>query len=184
MRCICHIHNYTEYNEQWNVFSAFNPSKLEQWAADCAAPGEQFGVSVPCSRVSPQSFQVKFKVQIFGQKVRHASARRPIQKPERPFLQLSFCSVRLNAWKAKATGHSMPSWSCERTASAAVAETSQVINVGQSILNCAKKGGLVNSSLSVRTTSEQAKDQVHGASFFSSWQRGYVIVEYWGRKRI
>ncbi len=30
---------------QWNVFSAFNPSKLEQWAADCAAPGEQFGVS-------------------------------------------------------------------------------------------------------------------------------------------
>jgi len=24
---ICHIHNYTEYNLQWNVFSAFNPSK-------------------------------------------------------------------------------------------------------------------------------------------------------------
>ncbi len=24
---ICHIHNYTEYNEEWNVFSAFNPSK-------------------------------------------------------------------------------------------------------------------------------------------------------------
>ncbi len=24
---ICHIHNYTEYNQQWNVFSAFNPSK-------------------------------------------------------------------------------------------------------------------------------------------------------------
>ncbi len=22
-----HIHNYTEYNQQWNVFSAFNPSK-------------------------------------------------------------------------------------------------------------------------------------------------------------
>ncbi len=43
MSFICHIHNYTEYNE-WNVFSAFNPSKcthLEQWAADCAAPGEQ-----------------------------------------------------------------------------------------------------------------------------------------------
>ncbi len=53
---ICHIHNYTEYYEQWNVFSAFNPSKLEQWAADCVAPGEQFGVSVPCSRVSPQSW--------------------------------------------------------------------------------------------------------------------------------
>ncbi len=41
MSFICHIHNYTEYNEE---FSAFNPSKcthLEQWAADCAAPGEQ-----------------------------------------------------------------------------------------------------------------------------------------------
>ncbi len=24
---IGHIHNYTEYNQQWNVFSAFNPSK-------------------------------------------------------------------------------------------------------------------------------------------------------------
>ncbi len=44
MSFICHIHNYTEYNEQWNVFSAFNPSKLEQWAADCAASGEQSGV--------------------------------------------------------------------------------------------------------------------------------------------
>ncbi len=44
MSFICHIHNYTEYNEEWNVFSAFNPSKcthLEQWAADCPAPGEQ-----------------------------------------------------------------------------------------------------------------------------------------------
>ncbi len=44
MSFICHIHHYTEYNEEWNVFSAFNPSKcthLEQWAADCAAPGEK-----------------------------------------------------------------------------------------------------------------------------------------------
>ncbi len=44
MGFICHIHNYTEYNEEWNVFSAFNTSKcthLEQWAADCATPGEQ-----------------------------------------------------------------------------------------------------------------------------------------------
>ncbi len=24
---ICHIHNYTEYTQQWNLFSAFNPSK-------------------------------------------------------------------------------------------------------------------------------------------------------------
>ncbi len=23
----CHIHNYTEYNQQWNVFSVFDPSK-------------------------------------------------------------------------------------------------------------------------------------------------------------
>ncbi len=44
MSFICHIHNYTEYNEEWKVFSAFNPSKcthLEQWVADCAAPGDQ-----------------------------------------------------------------------------------------------------------------------------------------------
>ncbi len=27
MSFVCHIHNYTEYNLQWNVFSAFNPSK-------------------------------------------------------------------------------------------------------------------------------------------------------------
>ncbi len=27
MSFIWHIHNYTEYNEEWNVFSAFNPSK-------------------------------------------------------------------------------------------------------------------------------------------------------------
>ncbi len=47
MSFFCHIHNYTEYNQQWNVFSAFNPFKythLEQWAADTAAPGEQLGV--------------------------------------------------------------------------------------------------------------------------------------------
>ncbi len=47
MSFICHIHNYTEYNQQWNVFSAFNPSKcthLEQWSANTAAPGEQSGV--------------------------------------------------------------------------------------------------------------------------------------------
>ncbi len=43
---ICHIHNYTEYNRQWNVFSAFNPSKcthLEQWAAGTATPGSSWG---------------------------------------------------------------------------------------------------------------------------------------------
>ncbi len=40
---------YTEYNQQWNVFSAFNPSEcththLEQRAASGAAPGGQLGV--------------------------------------------------------------------------------------------------------------------------------------------
>ncbi len=43
MSFICHIHNYTEYNEEWNVFSAFKPIQVEQWATDIAAPGEQFG---------------------------------------------------------------------------------------------------------------------------------------------
>ncbi len=53
----CHIHNYTEYNEEWNVFSAFNPSKcthLEQWAADCAAPGEQSWTSCRSRDSNPQ----------------------------------------------------------------------------------------------------------------------------------
>ncbi len=36
MSFMCHIHNYTEYNEEWNVFSLFNP-------ADIAVPGEQLG---------------------------------------------------------------------------------------------------------------------------------------------
>ncbi len=57
MRLICHIHNYTEYNEEWNVFSAFNPSKcthLEKWAADCAAPGEQSWTSCRSRDSNPQ----------------------------------------------------------------------------------------------------------------------------------
>ncbi len=57
MSFICHIHNYTEYNEEWNVFSAFNPSKcthLEQWAADYAAPGEQSWTSCPSRDSNPQ----------------------------------------------------------------------------------------------------------------------------------
>ncbi len=66
MSFICHIHDYTEYNEEWNVFSAFNPSKYthtpgavdththpEQWAVRGAVGG-----SVPCSRVSPQSWTI------------------------------------------------------------------------------------------------------------------------------
>ncbi len=34
MSFIFHIHNYTEYNQQWNVFSAFNPSKcMHTWSS-------------------------------------------------------------------------------------------------------------------------------------------------------
>ncbi len=40
MSFICHIHNYTEYNQQWNVFSAFNPSKCTH-----TAPGSSLGFS-------------------------------------------------------------------------------------------------------------------------------------------
>ncbi len=57
MSFICHIHNYTEYNEEWNVFSAFNPSKrthLEQRAANCAAPGEQSWTSCRSRDSNPQ----------------------------------------------------------------------------------------------------------------------------------
>ncbi len=57
MSFICHIHNYTEYNEEWNVFSAFNPSKcthLEQWAADCAAPRKQSWTSCRSRDSNPQ----------------------------------------------------------------------------------------------------------------------------------
>ncbi len=39
------------------MFSAFNPSKcthLEQWAADCAAPGEQLWTSCQSRDANPQ----------------------------------------------------------------------------------------------------------------------------------
>ncbi len=36
---ICHIHNNTEYNQQWNVFSAFNPSKCTHtWSSGQPTP--------------------------------------------------------------------------------------------------------------------------------------------------
>ncbi len=54
MSFICHIHNYTEYNEEWNVFSAFNPFRAVS-SRHCGARGA-VGGSVPCSRVSPQSW--------------------------------------------------------------------------------------------------------------------------------
>ncbi len=120
---ICHIHNYTEYNQRWNVFSVFNPSKcahtwssghththahtpgavdthtrththleqwthththLEQWThthTHTHTHLEQWthththldqwgfvrgavGGSVPCSRVSPQSWTIPARAEI------------------------------------------------------------------------------------------------------------------------
>ncbi len=47
MSFICHIHNYTEYNQQWNVFSAFNPSKwTHTWSSGQPTlrhPGSSWG---------------------------------------------------------------------------------------------------------------------------------------------
>ncbi len=47
MSFICHIHNYTEYNEEWNVFSAFNPSKCTHtWSSGqptLRRPGSSWG---------------------------------------------------------------------------------------------------------------------------------------------
>ncbi len=47
MSFICHIHNYTEYNEEWNVFSAFNPSKCTHtWSSGqptVRRPGSSWG---------------------------------------------------------------------------------------------------------------------------------------------
>ncbi len=49
MSFICHIHNYTEYNEEWNVFSAFNPSKCTHtWNSGqptLQRPGSSWGFS-------------------------------------------------------------------------------------------------------------------------------------------
>ncbi len=50
MSFICHIHNYTEYNEEWNVFSAFNPSKCTHtWSSGqptVQRPGSSRGLPV------------------------------------------------------------------------------------------------------------------------------------------
>ncbi len=60
---ICHIHNYTEYNQQWNLCS-FNPSKCaHNWSSGQPTLRRNprqgaFGGSVPCSRVSPQSWTI------------------------------------------------------------------------------------------------------------------------------
>ncbi len=43
MSFICHIHNYTEYNEEWNVFSVFNPSKWSSGQPTLRRPGSSWG---------------------------------------------------------------------------------------------------------------------------------------------
>ncbi len=43
MSFICHIHNYTEYNDEWNVFSAFNPSKWSSGQPTLRRPGSSWG---------------------------------------------------------------------------------------------------------------------------------------------
>ncbi len=43
MSFICHIHNYTEYNEEWNLFSAFNPSKWSSGQSTLQRPGSSLG---------------------------------------------------------------------------------------------------------------------------------------------
>ncbi len=47
MSFICHIHHYTKYNQQWNVFSAFNPSKsTHTWSSGqltLQRPGSSWG---------------------------------------------------------------------------------------------------------------------------------------------
>ncbi len=62
MSFICHIHNYTEYNQQWNVFSVFNPSKCTHtWSSRQPTLRRRgaVGGSVLCSRVSPQSWTLQ-----------------------------------------------------------------------------------------------------------------------------
>ncbi len=62
MSFICHINNYMEDNQQWNVFSAFNPSECTHtWSSGQPTlwrPRGAVGGSVPCSRVSPQSWTI------------------------------------------------------------------------------------------------------------------------------
>ncbi len=75
----CHIHNNTAYNQQWNVFSAFNPSKCAHTpgavgSQRCGAP-RAVGGSVPCSRVSPQSWTIPA-----GAKIRTHNLRLQVQR--------------------------------------------------------------------------------------------------------
>ncbi len=73
------LHNYTEYNQQWNVLSAFNPSTCTHtWSSGqlmLRRPGSSRG-SVPCSRVSPQFLlEPRFKPTTSGYKSNALSIR-------------------------------------------------------------------------------------------------------------
>ncbi len=99
MSFICHIHNYTEYNEEWNVFSAFNPSKcthLEQWAADCAAPREQSWTSCRSRDSNPQPWVTSgFKSNTLS--IRPTTAERGDKRHIRGCLRGGPAGVRLGA---------------------------------------------------------------------------------------
>ncbi len=108
MRFICHIHNYTEYKQQWNVFSAFNPSKcthLEQWAADAAAPGEQLGVRCLAqgSHLSRGQFLLRFEPTTSGYKSDALSIRPRLS----PRSSKSYCHsvIRFTKLSAKTQTH-------------------------------------------------------------------------------
>ncbi len=60
---------YTKYNQQWNVFSAFNPSKCTHTlgavgSRHCSIRGAVGGL-VPCSRVSPQTWTIPAGAEIW-----------------------------------------------------------------------------------------------------------------------
>ncbi len=53
MSFICHIHNYTEYNEEWNVFSAFNPSKWSSEQPTLQRQGSSWGFGALLKGLNP-----------------------------------------------------------------------------------------------------------------------------------
>ncbi len=69
MSSICHIHNYTEYNQQWNVFSALNPSKCTHtWSSGQPTlwrPGSRrgFGAWTIPARAEIQTHDLGLQVQ-------------------------------------------------------------------------------------------------------------------------
>ncbi len=66
MSFICHIHNYTEYNQQWNVFSTFNPSKCTHtWSSEQPTLRRREQLGVRClAQGSPQSWTIPTRAEI------------------------------------------------------------------------------------------------------------------------